>query len=107
MTVLSMRFNKAAADPGCNLLVGQCSTEMLLDVGLQHCVEVLELSVSDQTNDVYLEDTRKKKRHRYLRFISQSRPQGSGMICQRTLSQLHILIGRPLLIILLLITHLI
>lgn len=43
---------------GGNLLVGQSSTEMLLDVGLQHCVEVLELSVSNQANDVYLADRR-------------------------------------------------
>lgn len=56
-----MRFIKATADPECNLLVGQCSTEMLLDVGLQHCVEVLELSVGDQANDVYLEDARERK----------------------------------------------
>lgn len=34
---------------------------MLLDVGLQHCVEVLELSVSDQTYDVYLSGREGKK----------------------------------------------
>lgn len=50
------------SDPS-NLLVGKCSTEMLLDVGLQHSVEVLEFSVSNQTNDVYLSDkTQKQKR---------------------------------------------
>lgn len=31
---------------------------MLLDVGLQNCVEVLELSVSDEAYDVYLADRR-------------------------------------------------
>lgn len=51
--------------PGSNLLVGQCSAEMLLDVGLQHCVEVLELSVSDQTYDVYLAERREKQRDSY------------------------------------------
>lgn len=56
-----MRFIKATADPECNLLVGQRSTEMLLDVGFQHCVEVLELSVGDQANDVYLEDGKIEK----------------------------------------------
>lgn len=35
---------------------------MLLDVGLQHCVEVLELSVSDEAYDVYLTDTREYQR---------------------------------------------
>lgn len=29
---------------------------MLLDVGLQHCVEVLKLPVSDQADDVNLEN---------------------------------------------------
>lgn len=35
---------------------------MLLDVGLQNCVEVLELSVSNEANDVYLADRRKYQR---------------------------------------------
>lgn len=34
---------------------------MLLDVGLQHSVEVLELSVSDEADDVYLTDRREKQ----------------------------------------------
>lgn len=51
---------EVATARGGNLLVGQGSTEMLLDVGLQHCVKMLELSVSNQTNDVYLADTRRK-----------------------------------------------
>lgn len=49
-------------DPGSNLLVGQRSAEMLLDVGFQHRVEVLELSVSDQAYDVYLADSKEKNR---------------------------------------------
>lgn len=57
-----MTWKEVGCDPGSNLLVGQCSAEMLLDVGLQHCVEVLKLSVSDQTYDVYLADRRKKQR---------------------------------------------
>lgn len=48
-------------DPESNLLVGQCGAEMLLDVGLQHCVEVLELSVSNQTYDVNLADRMEKQ----------------------------------------------
>lgn len=39
-----------------DLLVGQCSAEMLLDVRLQHRVEVLEFPVSDQADDVDLAD---------------------------------------------------
>lgn len=34
---------------------------MLLDVGLQHCVEVLELSVSDKADDVNLTDRKEKQ----------------------------------------------
>lgn len=34
---------------------------MLLDVGLQHCVEMLELSVSDEADDVYLTDRREQQ----------------------------------------------
>lgn len=60
----SMRWQEVGCDPGSNLLVGQCSAEMLLDVGLQHCIEVLELSVSDQTDDVYLADDGDKKKDR-------------------------------------------
>lgn len=37
-----------------NLRVGQGSTEMLLDVGLQDRVEMLKFSVSNQPNDKYL-----------------------------------------------------
>lgn len=37
-----------------NLLVGQCCTEVLLYVGLQNSVKMLELSVSDQADDVNL-----------------------------------------------------
>lgn len=40
----------------CNLLVGQCGAEMLLDVRLQHGVEVLEFPVCDQADDVDLAD---------------------------------------------------
>lgn len=53
-------------DPGSDLLVGQCSAEMLLDVRFQHCVEVLKLSVCDQTDDVYLEDRMAEQRHSYM-----------------------------------------
>lgn len=35
---------------------------MLLDVGLQHCVEVLEFSVSDEPDDVYLPDIVREER---------------------------------------------
>lgn len=49
------------SDNGNNLLVSQCSTEMLLDVGLEHCVEVLEFSVGDETNDVYLPEKSKRR----------------------------------------------
>lgn len=52
-----------------NLLVGQCSTEVLLDVGFQHRVKVLKLSVSNQTNDVYLAD-RNRKRDSVIYFHS-------------------------------------
>lgn len=44
-----------------NLLVGQCGTEMLLDVGLQHCVEVLKFPVGDQADDVNLENGNNKQ----------------------------------------------
>lgn len=44
---------------------------MLLDVGLQHCVEVLELSVSDQTYYVYLADRREKQKTVSCMFIQQ------------------------------------
>lgn len=50
-----MRLMEAAYDAGNHLLVSQRGAKMLLDVGLQHCVEVLELPVSDQTDDVNLE----------------------------------------------------
>lgn len=39
-----------------DVLVGQCSAEMLLDIRLQHRVEVLEFPVSDQADDVDLAD---------------------------------------------------
>lgn len=66
-----LRWKEVSCDPERNLLVGQCSTEMLLDVGLQHCVEVLKLSVSDQTYDVYLADGREKQRQ--LQCLHSSR----------------------------------
>lgn len=47
-----MRKNKFS-----DLRVGQGSTEMLLDVGLQDRVEMLEFSVSNQPNDKYLKKT--------------------------------------------------
>lgn len=40
------------------LLVCQSGAEMLLDVGLQHSVEMLEFSVSNQPDDIYLSDRR-------------------------------------------------
>lgn len=66
-----LRWKEVSCDPERNLLVGQCSAEMLLDVGLQHCVEVLKLSVSDQTYDVYLADGREKQRQ--LQCLHSSR----------------------------------
>lgn len=57
-----LRSKEGRYDPGSNLLVGQRSAEMLLDVGFQHRVEVLELSVSDQAYDVYLADSKGKNR---------------------------------------------
>lgn len=63
-----------AIKAGNNLLVGECCTEMLLDVGLQHCVEVLELSVSDEAYDVYLTDAREQQTVRHVH--SRRRSQG-------------------------------
>lgn len=44
---------------------------MLLDVGLQHRVEVLKLSVSNQTYDVYLSDGREKQKDSQGNMFSQ------------------------------------
>lgn len=60
------RWHEVCCDSGSDLLVGQCGTEMLLDVGLQHCVEVLEFSVSNQTDDINLSEAgRIRKRFVY------------------------------------------
>lgn len=53
-------------EAGNNLLVGECCTEMLLDVGLQHGVEVLELSVSNEAYDIYLTDRREEQRQLHI-----------------------------------------
>ena len=61
-----MRWKEVVCDPGSDLLVCECSAEMLLDVGLQHCVEMLEFSISNQSYDVYLADTRETERATWL-----------------------------------------
>lgn len=49
--IISRHNNKMLKN---NLLVGQCCAEMLLYVGFQNGVKMLELSVSDQPNDMNL-----------------------------------------------------
>ncbi len=46
---------------------------MLLDVGLQHCVEMLKLSVSNQSNDVYLSDRGEKQRQLHVYTAGNTR----------------------------------
>lgn len=83
---------------------------MLLDVGLQHSVEMLEFSVSDQSDDIYLSDRResgwtesvtclqrkKKKKNIYKADESSVQSFDRHACLGKKMSWLHLQVSRQL-----------